>query len=187
MSKPLFAYAKINARIMPVTRGERFEDPLSAELERRSWGEIGGGGTMQAKDGEVEFCGLDIDLVETEKSIPFICEFLTQCGAPKGSSLEYKENGAKKALPFGNAEGLAVYLNGTDLPINVYKECDVNVVCKTLNKLLGKDLLYESDWQGPRETALYYYGTSFITMRQAIMTFVDEYPLCQRCRIVQVA
>ena len=38
-----------------------------------------------------------------------------------------------------------------------------------------------------RETALYLYGPSFIEMQKAIADFIATYPLCERCRVVQVA
>ena len=45
----------------------------------------------------------------------------------------------------------------------------------------------EGHWQGPTETALYIYGDSNAGMREAISGFLDEYPLCQGARVVELA
>jgi hypothetical protein len=90
-------------------------------------------------------------------------------------------------LPFGINEGLAVYLNGTDLPDEVYAECDSNFVYSEFNRLLGPAGKVHSHWQGPTETALYMYGPSFEAMKSRLANFLDSYPLCQRARVVQIA
>ena len=114
-------------------------------------------------------------------------DFLTKAGAPKGSVLEYTEKDGEHEVPFGRLEGLAIYLNGTELPAKVYEECDSNVVCDRIEGLLGNKGSRWSHWQGPTETALYYYGNSFDEMRRLIARFVAEYPLCAKSRIVQIA
>jgi hypothetical protein len=135
--EPIPAYARLNARIMPLDRGERFEDPLAEALEQNGYGEVTGAGTMQSEQGEIEYCGIDLDLSDVAKGVPFVCKFLSELGAPKGSMLEYEVNGERVEVPFGPAEGLAIYLNGTDLPDEVYQECDVNEVYDEINQLLG--------------------------------------------------
>ncbi len=185
--KPTFAYAQLNARIMPLDRGEQYEDPLSEALAEKGLGEVTGGGTMQSKSCEIAYCGIDIDVLDVAKGIPFICEFLTQCGAPRGSKLQYELDGQKVEMPFGIIEGLAIYLNGTDLPDEVYKRCDVNEVVAQTNRLLGDRGGIRGHWQGPTETALYLYGRSADEMRNLISGYMAEYPLCQRARIETIA
>jgi hypothetical protein len=182
-----FAYAQLNARIMPMDRGERFEDPLMEALEKNGFGEVTGGGTLQDASGEIEYCGIDLDLFDVPKGVPFICEFLTKCGAPKGSKLQYELKKKKIEVPFGEAEGLAIYLNGTDLPAEVYKNCDVNELYAEINRLLGKNGSIQGHWQGPTETALYLYGKSVADMRKRIAGYMAKYPLCQRARLVDIA
>jgi hypothetical protein len=185
--RPIAAYAQLNARIMPLDRGEQYEDPLGEALAENGFGEVTGGGTMQSKDGEIEYCGIDIDLFDVPKGVPFVCQFLAQCGAPKGSKLQYNHKGKDIEVPFGEAEGLAIYLNGTELPDEVYKECDVNHVYEQINRLLGDRGAIHGHWQGPTETALYLYGSSAEEMRKLIAAFLAEYPLCQRARVVTIA
>ncbi len=159
-AEPILAYAKFNAKILPLDRGDRYEDPLAEALSGNGYAEITGGGTGQLPNGEIDFCGIDIDLHNVEQGAPFICEFLSNRGAPRGSVLEYEVNGEKVELPFGFLEGLAIYLNGTDLPDEVYEKCDVNELYDEINRLLGDRGDIQGHWQGPTETALYLYGYS---------------------------
>ncbi len=82
--------------------------------------------------------------------------------------------------------GLAVYLNGTDLPAKVYKECDVNWLITTINELLEGFGSYQSYWTGPTETALYLYGSSQARMRKVLRGLLDDYPLCSKARLVDL-
>jgi hypothetical protein len=185
--RPISAYAQLNARIMPLDRGERYEDPLGEALAENGFGQVTGGGTMQSKEGEIEYCGIDLDLFDVPQGVPFVCEFLARCGAPRGSKLQYEDEGRKVEVPFGTAEGLAIYLNGTDLPDEVYRECDVNEVYDEINRRLGERGAIQGHWQGPTETALYLYGCSADEMRDLISGYMAEYPLCQRARVVRIA
>jgi hypothetical protein len=184
---PVLAYAQLNARIMPIDRGDRYEDPLSEALEKNGLGAVTGGGTMQTKDGEIDYCGIDIDLFDIANGAKFVCDFLTKLGAPKGSKLQYEHNGESVEIPFGAAEGLAVYLNGTDLPDEVYQQCDVNEVYEEINRRLGDRGSIQGHWQGPTETALYLYGHSADEMQKLISGYLAEYPLCQGARAVRIA
>jgi hypothetical protein len=87
--QPISAYAQLNARIMPLDRGERYEEPLAEALAENGFAAITGGGTMQSKEGEIEYCGIHPDLFDVPKGVPFICDFLAQRGAPRGSKLQY--------------------------------------------------------------------------------------------------
>jgi hypothetical protein len=136
-TEPTLVYAHLNARIMPLDRGERYEDPLQEAFDTNGLGAVTGGGTGQAANGEIDYCGIDIDLFDLERGLPFVAQFLSQCGAPKGSRLEFGPAEDRKSLPFGFLEGLALYLNGTELPDEVYQSCDSNFVYAEINRLLG--------------------------------------------------
>src|SRR6266567_6255932 len=111
-----FAYAKLLDRILPLDRGERYEDPLEEALAQRDFGEVTGGGTMQQKSGEIEYVGLDLTLTDLHEGIPFVCSFLEERGAAKGSSLILSIREAKRTIQFGTAEGIGVYFDGVNLP-----------------------------------------------------------------------
>jgi hypothetical protein len=178
--------ARLNDRAQPIDRGELYEDPLDDVLRKRRAGSVTGGGTQLTEGSEIEFCEIEIEVREpATESIALIKQTLEELGAPKGSRLCRETQGEE--LPFGVNEGLAVYLNGTDLPDEVYAECDSNFVFSEFNRLLGADGKVHSHWQGPTETALYIYGPSFETMKRRLASFLSSYPLCQRARVVQIA
>ena len=176
----------LNAKLQPVDRGEHFEDPLDAVIKQAGIGEVSGGGTQQQHSGEIAYCDIEITLSSTaDAAVPVIIARLEELGAPKGSKLLIEKSGVEHAL--GKAEGLAVYLNGTDLPAETYKSCDSNFVFSEFDRLLAGEGRVLSHWQGPTETALYMYGGSFTAMKKRIEGFIASYPLCERCRIAQVA
>ncbi len=186
--KPVKQYlvAQLNAKVMPLDRGELFEDPLDIALKAATFGEVSGGGTLQAESGEIEHCDIEIECQDlSEELFALIVSTLEALGAPKGSKLHIETQG--RELSFGKLEGLAVYLNGTDLPDEIYRDSDSNFVRDEFERLLGTEGRVLNWWQGPTETALYMYGLSFSTMRDRLAAFISSYPLCQQCRVVQIA
>jgi hypothetical protein len=176
--------ATLNARVMPVDRGERYEDPLDAQLGKRGLGHVSGGGTMQQENGEIDFVDIELELHDTGAgTLDLVVQVLETMGAPLGSKLAY--DGGER--PFGKNEGLAVYVNGTDLPDEVYATCDINVVIERFDELLGEAGAMQGHWQGDTETALYYYGPSFTEMSALIAPYLAEYPLLDRARLVRIA
>jgi hypothetical protein len=178
---------RLNARLQPIDRGEWFEDPLAEALESKGYGEVTGGGTMQDQaTGEIQFCDIELTVPSASPEVlAFVTGTLDELGAPKGSTLTVEGSDAEHR--FGRAEGLAVYLNGTDLPDETYRSCDVNFVVSECGRLLEGEARVLSHWEGPSETSLYMYGTTFEGMSARLRAFFDSYPLCQKCRVVQVA
>ncbi|HZW06205.1 MAG TPA: hypothetical protein VFF65_03705, partial [Phycisphaerales bacterium] len=74
------AYARLNAKVMPIDRGERFEDPLQEVLAKSRCAEVTGGGTAQKESGEVDYCGIDIDIFDPDAAVPLVCTTLTKLG-----------------------------------------------------------------------------------------------------------
>lgn len=183
-STPIPAYAKLNARCHPTARGRIYEDPLEAELAKAGLGSVTGGGTMQAKDGEILFCGIDLELKQLDKAIPLVCRVLEEQGAPKGSCLQMTNEGKAQEIPFGSTVGLALYFNGVDLPEEVYQNCDIDHVWNEIDRLLGNRGMVQGCWQGPKETALYLYGYSVDDMKDRIDPLMKNYPLCEKARVV---
>ena len=177
---------QLNCRIQPMDRSEFFEDPLEEKLQAEGLGTITGGGTLQKKTGEIEHCDLEIQVPSSSTEVTHrIIALLHDLGAPKGSTLHVEDSGTE--IPFGRTEGLAIYLNGTDLPDEIYASCDSNVVHEELGRLVAPGGRVLSYWQGPTETAFYLYGESFAAMQKAIESFVSSYPLCQKARVERVA
>jgi hypothetical protein len=183
----VIAYAQLNARVQPLYRGALYEDRLQDALDTNNWATVTGGGTMQQSNGEIVYCGIDLDLNDVENAVPFICKVLESCGAPKGSKLIFEINGRETEVPFGKLEGLGIYLNGTDLPDEVYQNCDINYVIEGIDRRLGDRGMIQGDWRGPTETALYLYGYSIEEMKTLIADLMAEYPLCQQARFEVIA
>ncbi|MES9878705.1 MAG: hypothetical protein ABW117_16525 [Candidatus Sedimenticola sp. 1PA] len=183
---PQFIVVNLNARIQPMHRGEIFEDPLDEILSKEAVGEVSGGGTLQSESGEIENCDIEIQVVSSDdKTVKIIKSALESMGVPKGSKITIEETDTE--IKLGDLEGLALYLNGTDLDDEVYEKGDSNHVYSELDRLTeGKGRVY-SYWQGPTETAFYLYGNSFLEMKSLISDLIENYPLCQNCRIEQIA
>lgn len=173
---------------MPIDRGERYEEPLDEALKAKGYGQTEGAGTMQTKEGEIEYIELYMSLSSPDKSVPFLMEVLVKCGAPKGSKIQVFLGGDEivQEIPFGVRGGFAIYLDGVNLPDEVYQQSDSNVVISERDKRLEGHGEIESHWQGPTETALYIYGDSMDIMKPLIMNFLDEYPLCKGARVVDL-
>jgi hypothetical protein len=185
-NKPMVVVAKLNARLMPLDRGE-IEDALDAVMTKRGYAaRVVGGGTQMAANGEVSHCDIEIELDHpSDELTSSIMRMLESMLAPKGSRLHFPDRNQSTA--FGRHEGLALYLNGTDLSDEVYRSCDSNHVYEECGRLLSGIGRVASHWQGPTETALYAYGTEFKTMRERLMPLLQTYPLCRQCRVEQIA
>ena len=182
-----FVIARLNARVQPIDRGEYYEDPLDELLKRLNLGEVTGGGTQLADEpAGIEFCDVEIRVTEANQEIvQTIVEQLESLGVPKGSRLIVERDGSE--LPMGTQEGLGLFLNGTDLPDQVYAESDVNHVIAECDRLMASGGNFRGYWEGSSETALYFYGESFAEMEAAIAPFVSNYALCQKARFEQIA
>jgi hypothetical protein len=183
MAPPFQCYAKINEKILPIRRGEVYETPLTTALERSGLGTVEGGGTMQNKNKEIEYVGIDVVLQNKEEGVSFVCQFLEERGAPKGSVFQI---GAEH-FPFGKVEAVAVYFDGVNLPSEVYHDCDINFVWSEFEKRIGANGKIRGYWEGATETALYLYGASASDMRRQIADFLAVYPLCKGAQIVTFA
>jgi hypothetical protein len=179
--------AQLNARLQPMHRHE-LEDAWEEISKKHALPPICGGGTaMNPETGEVESCDLEFSVPDfSDATIEKIKGTLQAMGIPKGSILHVHDEPVRH-LEFGTQEGMAVYLNGTDLPDETYRDGDSNFVYEEFNRLLGDEGAILSHWQGETETALYLYGKSFTTMKRLLTPFMDSYPLCAKARVVQIA
>ncbi len=173
----------LNARLRPLDRGNRYEDPLQKTLDATAPGSrITGGGTLLTADHEPAYSDIDLDVEgDAEMVLRLAIATLEEAGAPKGSRARLDD---AEPVPFGTAEGLAVYLNGTDLPDQTYATSNINDLIAALLERLGADGHMQSWWQGPRETALYLYGPSASRIADAIAEVLTRFPLAERCRVV---
>jgi len=179
-----FVTLQLNARLQPFDRDDIYEAPLIDALERSGCGFVDGAGVELLESGEVECCDLHLCLNDDSKeTIGTLLCIIEELGVPKGSFLKAGDMN----LPVGRLEGLALYLNGMELPSEVYETCDANYVVQAINELLGQSGKMYSHWQGPQDTALYFYGPSFAEMEEKMADFLAKYPLCQNCRAERIA
>lgn len=179
--------AQVNARVQPIDRGDYFEDPLDEILTAAGLGSVTGGGTQLADDPDgIAYCDIEIMVnAEDAPTIKAIISALEGLGAPKGSVL--KSTTGRDEIPFGKQGGMAVFLNGADLPGEVYANADVNEVIAGFDGLLDGIGSFRGHWQGERETGLYFYGSSFEAMKTATAEYIATEPLCGSARVVQIA
>jgi hypothetical protein len=180
---PTRLFITLNARLRPLDRGDRYEDPLQEVLDARAPGShVTGGGTLLTADREPAQSDIDLDVEGDPASVrDLVVATLEAAGAARGSRAQLD---GSEPITFGVTEGLAVYLNGTDLPDEVYANSDINELIAALLERLGADGDMQSYWEGPQETALYLYGPSAERMRDLIAGVLDRFPLAQRCRVV---
>jgi hypothetical protein len=176
----------LNARLQPVDRAF-FEDPLEEFIQEHVRGaSLTGGGTQLAEAGLGPLsCDIEVELASpSEDQVRKILGFLDRVGAPVGSTADLD---GEFVGGFGVTQGLAIFLNGTDLPAEVYASSDVNVMVGQLVESLGGAGQLLSWWKGPRETALYFYGRSFDEMHALLAGTIAGFPLGQQSRIEQIA
>ncbi len=182
-----YLIARLNARVQPIDRGEHYEDPLEETLKESGLGEVTGGGTQLADEpAGIEFCDVEICVSDpTEETLAAIIARLEELGAPKGSKLMVEKDG--KEIPFGKYEGIGVFLNGADLPDDVYEQCDFDEITDAFDQLMGDAGQFRGYWHGGKESAIYCYGHSFEAMKSAIDPFLASYPMCQGARVEKIA
>ena len=99
----IFVFVKIPESIMPIDRGEKYEDPLDSSLKQAGLGEVTGGGSQLSepdKEGarHIEWVGIDVDLTDLTSGLPLLKSELKRLGAPAGTTIEYEINGEKTSV-----------------------------------------------------------------------------------------
>jgi hypothetical protein len=175
----------LNARLEPAMRVPFFEKRLIRLLRRHGWGpRVTGGGTMFSAAGEPMSCDVVVEIPgEPHRALALAVAMLDYMGAPKGSSATRTDTDERMEL--GRYDGVGLYLNGTDLPDQVYDEYPVDLF---LDRVAQKGMYevtgYWQYWHGPRETAVYFYGPSEEKMRTALQPLIEQERLAQGSRVV---
>ena len=175
----------LNAKLQPMHRAE-LEDAFDEFCNKKGVNAgVIGGGTHMDNNGEVKACDIEIQTDDlSDENLNNIASIFEMMLAPIGSRIQVT---GQNPLPFGKHQGLGLYLNGTDLPDEVYERCDSNYIYAECERLLEGIAMVNSYWQGPTESALYMYGADYLAMERAIKPLIDSYPLCQKARIVRIA
>jgi hypothetical protein len=83
-----FFYVRIPGDIQPIERAERFEDPLDAALREADLGSVTGGGSQTGEGARVEYCGVDVVVIDRSLGIDLICRVMQSLGCPQGAVIE---------------------------------------------------------------------------------------------------
>ena len=81
----MFYTLQLNARLQPFDRHD-LEDLIEEFLSEGNLGATSGGGTMMDKNGEVEYCDIELELNSPE-AVKELLHKLEEIGIPKGSKL----------------------------------------------------------------------------------------------------
>src|SRR5439155_990608 len=147
---PHLVIARLYEPIQPIDRGTRYEDPLQAALGTRALGGVTGGGSALTREGEIAYVQLDLSVANVGAALDVAKQVLEQAGAPRGSELRFEREGQAMVVPFGTSEALAIHLDGTGLPDDVYTRCNINELVERVDAALAGSGEIRGSWGGPR-------------------------------------
>ena len=118
--------------IEPLNRAARYEDPVQDALAIRALGMVTGGGSQLTPAAEIGYVDVEMALADLDEALDVAKRVLEEAGAPVGSQLLYQEGSSDVERSFGVQEGLAIYLDGTSLPDEVYANTDIDALMERL-------------------------------------------------------
>lgn len=182
-AEPVLIVVRVNDRVQPVHRGERYEDPLDEVLARRARGSrVVGGGTEFGPEAGPLSCDLEIETTDDpEAVVALIVNTLSARGAPMGSWVRVGEG---EQVSFGATRGYALELDGVGLPARVYAENDVEDLIGAVNADLAGAGELHSSWAGQERTSLYFYGDAPARIREVLTRAAGQYALAAGSRVV---
>ncbi len=176
------ASVHLNARLQPMHRGSVYEDPLDGLLATHAPGStvVGGGTEFTPETGPLS-CDTEVELSgDPAATLRLVIDILEHLGAPHGS---WAQLDGGERIPFGVTHGLALSLDGTSLPDEVYAQNDINELIAALMSELDDDAELQSWWEGPERTALYFYARDADRLRAVLESAADRFPLAQNSRV----
>jgi hypothetical protein len=182
MEFPHLVVARLYEHIGPIDRGDRYEDPLDAVLQKAGVGRVTGGGSQLGPLGVIEHADVEVELADPEEGMRVVAEALEAAGAPEGSEIIDGSSG-RVLRTFGSQQCLAIYLDGASLPDEVYAELDFDAVLAEINSAAGDDT-FRGVWQGPEETGLFYFGPDADAIFACVEPLLRRLPIGQNARVV---
>ena len=180
MPYPHLVLARLYEHVEPMDRGSRYEDPLQSVLEAAGVGTVTGGGSQLGESGGIEFADIEIELADLGPSLDLVTTTLEDAGAPTGSELLHEGDVLRE---FGRQQCLAIFLDGTSLPDEVYANLDFDQVVEDIGALAGPDS-FRGFWQGPEETGLFFFGEDAEAMFERVEPTLRALPIGQNARVV---
>ncbi|MCA9080220.1 MAG: hypothetical protein KDA58_06650 [Planctomycetaceae bacterium] len=184
MSESHFVTVTMWEFITPMDRGERYEDPLIEALQEQGLGDVCGGGSQMSDEFGIEFVDIEIELNDLKQGLPVVLKTLMQRGAPKGSVVRFEHNGQRQEKEFGLAECVAIVLDGTTLPDEVYDGSDINDMIQEMLDAIDDVGELRSWWEGPQDTILYFFALDAEELWAALKPVVEAADRCQNARVI---
>lgn len=173
----------LNARIMPMFRSD-LEDSIDNLLQKNSLGFVLPGGSKLSEDREINGCDINLIIYSIDvENIKNIIDLIYPFGVPKGSKFSV----GGQDISIGYLEGMAIYINGSDLSDEVYKNNDINEVIEKFNALLEDKGGLFGHQRLEKYTGLYYYGNSYEEMKSCIKNVIEKYSICEKCKIERIS
>ena len=182
MDFPHVVLARLYEHIEPIDRGERYEDPLQAALERTNIGQVTGGGSLLNELGGIEYVDIEIELANLAGALDVVVDALEKAGAGQGSEL-VDGSDSRILRQFGTQQCLAIFLDGTTLPEQVYADLDFDTVVTELGAAAGEGSS-RGFWQGPEETGLFFFGPDAEAMFARVEPVLGRLPIGQNARVI---
>jgi hypothetical protein len=182
MSFPHVVVARLYEHVEPIDRGNRYEDPLQAVLETATLGRVTGGGTQLNEAGGVEYADIEIELADLDGAVLAVAGALEEAGAPQGSEL-IDASDARVLREFGKQQCLAISLDGTSLPEDVYANLDFEAVVGEIGAAAGNDS-FHGFCEGNEETTLFFFGPDADALFDRVEPVLRRLPIGQNARVV---
>ena len=85
-------HVKIPDPMMPIERGEKYEDPIDEILSAHDLGAVTGGGSVINRSKQIEYVSVDITVHNLDAAVDLVVQALRDAGAPRGTVIQF-ENG----------------------------------------------------------------------------------------------
>jgi hypothetical protein len=182
MDFPHLILARLYEHIEPIDRGDRYEDPLQAVLDRTGVGRVTGGGSQLNAQGGIDYADVEVEVANLDAAVTSVVAALEEAGAPQGSEIVVAAD-ERVLREFGTLQCLAIFLDGVSLPDEVYASLDFEVVVSELGAAAGDDS-FRGFWQGPQETGLFFFGPDAEAMLGRVEPVLRGLPIGQNARVV---
>jgi hypothetical protein len=145
-------------------------------------GRVTGGGSQLDELGRITYADVEIELANVDEALRIVAEALEVAGAPQASEL-IQTSDNRVLREFGKLQCLAIYLDGTSLPDEVYADLDFEAAVAAIGAAAG-DNSYRGFWQGPEETGLFLFGPDAEAMFARVEPVLRRLPIGQNARVV---
>ncbi|HEX5574618.1 MAG TPA: hypothetical protein VFX42_01990 [Gemmatimonadales bacterium] len=132
--------------------------------------------------GQIAYADIEIELASLDEAPRIVAEALEAAGAPQGSEL-IQTSDNRVLREFSKLQCLAIYLDGTSLPDEVYADLDFEAVVTEIGAAAGSNSS-RGFWQGAQETGMFFFGPDAEAMFARVEPVLRRVPIGQNARVV---